>query len=192
MTDPQSPWQNPDRWQQNPAPTSQYQVTPMHNAAWPMAPLTPVLPEEMAPSRPATITVATWVWIVGALLAIAVIPALIIGNTDEIVAGETTASDRDAAQLGARVMAVMSGFGMVVAAAPYIAFAIVLRNGRNWARILLTILGGLGFLSMAAILLVALQAQTWQLGVVLSIAVMGLTVAAVVLQFLPASNRFVR
>lgn len=189
MTEPQSPWQNPDQWQQ---PASQYQVTPMHNPAWSMAPLSPVLPQEMAPPRPPTITAAMWIWIVGAVLAIAVIPTLIIANADAIVASETTASDRDAAELGTRVLAVMSGFGMLVAAAPYIAFAVVLRNGQSWARILLSILGGLGLASMFVILLIALNTEAWQAGVVLSIAVMGLTIAALVLQFLPASNRYVR
>lgn len=189
MTEPQSPWQNPDQSQQ---PASQYQVTPVHNPAWSMAPLTPVLPQEMAPPRPATITAAMWIWIVGAVLAIAVVPTLIIANADAIVAAERTASDREAAELGTRVLAVMAGFGMLVAAAPFIAFAIVLRNGQSWARILLTILGGLGLVSMLVVLLIAVQTEAWQAGVVLSIVVMGLTIAAVTLQFLPVSNRYVR
>ncbi len=201
MTDPQNPWQNPDQWQQTPAQTptqwenpatSQYQVMPMHNPAWSMAPLSPVLPQEMAPPRPATITAAMWIWIVAAVIAVAVIPVLILGNLEEIRATESTASDQDAAELGGQVIAVMSGFGMLVAAAPYIAFAVVLRNGRSWARILLTILGGLGLMAMLVTMLIGVQAQVWQLGVALTIVVMGLTVAALVLQFLPASNRYVR
>ena len=81
---------------------------------------------------------------------------------------------------------------MLVAASPYIAFAIVLRNGQNWARILLTILGMFGLVCMVGITLAGLQAPSWQAGVTIGIVVIGLTVAAVVLQFLPASNKYVR
>jgi hypothetical protein len=206
VTDPQSSWQNPEQWQaagqyqagqyqagQYPQPTSQYQVQPVHNPAWSMAPLNPVLPEEMAPPRPATITAAMWAWIAAAVLAVAVLPVLILGNTAALIGESTlTEEDRSAAELGVTTLAVFAGFGMLVAAAPYVAFAIVLRNGHNWARILLTILGALGFLTMIGTLLFAVRAESWQPGVVLSVLVLGLTVAAVVLQFLPASNRFVR
>ncbi|KOV80905.1 hypothetical protein [Nocardia sp. NRRL S-836] len=221
MTDPQNPWQNPEQWQQptgqyqasqyqasqyqpgqypvdqHPAgqypPTSQYQVQPVHNPAWSMTPLNPVLPEEMAPPRPATITAAMWTWIAAAVLAIAVLPVLILGNAASLIGDSTvTAEDRSAAELGVTSLAVFAGFGMLVAAAPYVAFAVVLRNGHSWARILLTILGALGVPTMIGTLLFALNAPAWQPGVVLSVLVLGLTVAAVVLQFLPASNRYVR
>ncbi len=206
MTDPQNSWQNPEQWQpagqyqagqyqagQYPQPTSQYQVQPVHNPAWSMTPLNPVLPEEMSPPRPATITAAMWIWIAAAVLAVAVLPVLIIGNSAALIGESTlTEEDRSAAELGVTTLAVFAGFGMLVAAAPYVAFAIVLRNGHNWARILLTILGALGFLTMIGTLLFAVRAESWQPGVVLTVLVLGLTVAAVVLQFLPASNRYVR
>lgn len=197
MTDPQSPWQNPDpaQWQQQyPQAQSQYQVTPVQNAAWSMAPLSPVVPEEMGPTRPATITAAMWTWIAAAVLAIAVFPVLILGNTDALIGdGSLTRSERSTAELGVTSFAVFAGFGMLVAAAPYVAFAIVLRNGQNWSRILLTILGALGVLAMTvSLLLFAIRAESWQAGVVLCVAVIGLTVAAMVLMFMPASNRYVR
>ena len=75
-----------------------------------MAPLSPVLPHEMAPPRPATITAAMWIWIVGAVIAVAVIPVMMLGNLEEFRAtGESTASDQDAAELGGQVIAVMFG-----------------------------------------------------------------------------------
>ena len=197
MTDPNnpSPWQHPDntQWQnpagQYPPPGGQYQVSHVGQAAFSMAPLSPVLPHEMAPSRPATITAAMWSWIVAAVLSVAVVPVLMFANVDHMIASE---SDRQAAELGVQVTAIMAGFGMLVAAAPFIAFAIVLRNGHNWARITLTILGMLGVVTMVSITLIGLQAPVWQAGVAMSIVVIGLTVAAVVLQFLPASNKYVR
>lgn len=199
MTDPQnpSPWANPDNAQwQNPYPAENigathgtYQVHAINNMAFPMPPLSPVLPHEVPPARPATITAAMWIWILGAVLSVVVIPVLMFANVDHMIASET---DRQAAELGVQVTAIMAGFGMLVAAAPFIAFAIVLRNGHNWARITLTILGMLGVVSMIAITLIGLQAPVWQAGVAMSIVVIGLTVAAVVLQFLPASNKYVR
>ncbi|MFJ8960657.1 hypothetical protein ACIRG5_14845 [Lentzea sp. NPDC102401] len=205
MTYPQDPWQrqNPDdvQWQNpagaypvTPAPTGQYQVNHVGQASFSMAPLSPVLPHEMAPPRPATITAAMWIWIAGAVLSVAVIPVLLLVNADYIPnqGSSVTEQDRQAGELGVRVMAVFSGFAMLVAAAPYVAFAVVLRNGQSWARILLTILAVIGFLSMIAIMLISLNARVWQPGVVISVVVIGLTIAAVVLQFLPASNKFVR
>ncbi|MEU0877915.1 hypothetical protein ABZ345_04905 [Lentzea sp. NPDC005914] len=204
MTDPAqnpaqspSPWSNPDnvQWQDNPytAPATHgtYEVHAVNNMGFPMPPLGPVLPQELAPQRPATITAAMWIWIAGAVLSVAVFPVLFLTNTEYFL-NQDDSVDRAAGELGVRALALVSGFAMLVAAAPYVAFAVVLRNGQNWARILLTVLGAIGFLSTIAIMLVALAAQVWQPGTAISIVVLGLIVAAVVLQFLPASNRFVR
>jgi hypothetical protein len=201
VTDPQNPdhvqWQNPAG--QYPAPPAEipghYQVSHVGQASFSMAPLAPVLPQELAPSRPATITAAMWIWIAGAVLSVAVLPVMLLGNTEYFLnQGNASVSDqeRQVGEFGVRAMALMFGFAMLVAASPYVAFAVVLRNGHNWARILLTVLGALGFMSMIAITFIALGAQVWQASVVICIVVMGLTVAAVVLQFLPASNKFVR
>lgn len=205
MTYPQDPWQrqNADdvQWQNpagaypvTPAPTGQYQVNHVGQASFSMAPLSPVLPHEMAPPRPATITAAMWIWIAGAVLSVAVIPVLLLTNVDYFLNQDSTNTEeaRQANELGVKTLAVMFGFAMLVGAAPYVAFAVVLRNGQNWARILLTILGVIGFLSMIAMTLVSLNARVWQPSVVISVVVIGLTIAAVVLQFLPASNKFVR
>ena len=208
MTDPAQnpaqspgPWSNPGNAQwQNPyaAPPQAhggYEVQAVNNMGFPMPPLAPVLPQELAPPRPPTITAAMWIWIVGAVLAVAVIPVLLLSNTESIAAdlrGDRDPGLSEAPELAVQVWAVLAGFGMLVAAAPYIAFAVVLRNGHNWARILLTILGVLGVLSMVMITLLGLKAPVWQAGVTIGIVVIGLTIAAVVLQFLPASNKFVR
>ncbi|MET9228475.1 hypothetical protein [Lentzea sp. NPDC003310] len=186
-------WQNPAAPQYPAAPGSQYQVASA-NQGYVMAPLTPVHSQEMAPERPATITAAMWIWIVAAALSVAVVPVMMLANTDFILAQDNfvTEEDRRTGELGLRTIAVMIGFAMLVAAAPYVAFAIVLRNGQNWSRILLTILGGLGFVAMMVIIFISIGWQVWQPSVAIGIVVMGLTAAAIVLQFLPASNRFVR
>lgn len=178
-----------------PEPAGPYQVSHVGQASFAMAPLPPVPPQEMRPPRPATVTTAMWVWIVAAVLSIAVIPVLLLSNMESITADLRDSTDptvNEAPELAVQIWAILSGFGMLVAAAPYIAFAIVLRNGHNWARITLTILGALGFVSMIAITVTGLQAPVWQAGVAIGILVLGLTIAAIVLQFLPASNKYVR
>ncbi|SDL59119.1 hypothetical protein SAMN04488074_1126 [Lentzea albidocapillata subsp. violacea] len=186
-------WQNPAGWQ-NPypaAPGGHYQVNQVAQASYPM---TPVQSHELPPARPATINAAMWIWIAGALLSVAVLPVMLLVNADFLLTQDSvvTAEERRAGEIGVRAMAVIFGFMMLVAAAPYVAFAIVLRNGQNWARILLTILGGLGIVSMIGITFISIGSQVWQPSVAICIVVIGLTIAAIVLQFLPASNRFVR
>jgi hypothetical protein len=190
-------WQNPymESGQTHGATHGVYEVHAVNNMGFPMPPLAPVLPQELAPPRPATITAAMWTWIAGAVLSIAVFPVLFLTNTEFFLnqdGGPATTEDRLAGEIGVKVLALMFGFAMLVAAAPYVAFAVVLRNGQNWARILLMILGVLGILSMTAIMFFGLAAQVWQPAVAISIVVIGLAVAAMVLQFLPASNKFVR
>ncbi|WP_394615176.1 hypothetical protein JNUCC0626_35980 [Lentzea sp. JNUCC 0626] len=172
----------------------QYQVNQVGGGSFAMAPLSPVLPHEMAPPRPATITAAMWIWIAAAVLSVAVLPVLFLVNTDVVLgqADVVTEQDRQATEIGMKAFAVISGFGMLVAAAPYVAFAIVLRNGHNWARVLLTVLAVLGLLVMISILFFSIAATVWMPSVAMAILVIGLSVAAVVLQFLPASNRYVR
>jgi hypothetical protein len=197
-----SPWPNPDdaQWQ-NPygAPAQDfaathgvYEVHAVNNMGYPMPPLTPALPQEMAPPRPATITAAMWIWIAGAVLSVAVFPVLFLTNTEFFLSRGDSADDRKAAEFGVWALSLMFGFAMLVAATPYVAFAIVLRSGQNWARVLLTILGALGLPAMIGITIFGLAAQVWQPGVTITIVVIGLIVAAVTLQFLPASNQFVR
>ncbi|MEV6244507.1 hypothetical protein [Lentzea sp. NPDC051838] len=197
MTDPQnppqspSPWSNPENPQWQSPPVSSYQVQSVNNMGIPMPPLGPVPPQELPPQRPATITAAMWIWIAGAVLSVAVLPVMFLTNAEYFLASDPTV-DRTTGQFGVGVLAVLSGFLMLVAAAPYIAFAIVLRNGQNWARVLLAVLGAIGFLSTLGIAFIALAADVWQPATAIAIVTLGLTVAAVVLQFLPASNRFVR
>lgn len=189
-------WQNPaGAYPAMPESGGQYQVSHVGQASFAMAPLSPVLPQELPPGRPATVTAAMWIWIAAAVLSVAVLPVMLLSNADFFLTqdgGTVTEQERQAEEFGVRALALIFGFAMLVAAAPYVAFAVVLRNGQNWARILLTILGVLGFLAMMGITFIALGAQAWQPSVTISILVMGLTVAAVVLQFLPASNKYVR
>ncbi|MEV6712185.1 hypothetical protein AB0M48_09080 [Lentzea sp. NPDC051208] len=183
-------WQNPTSAYPTP-PGGHYQVNQVAQASYPMS---PVQAHELPPARPATINAAMWIWILGAVLSVAVLPVMLLVNADFFLTQDSivTEEDRRAGEIGVRAMAVMFGFMMLVAAAPYVAFAIVLRNGQNWARILLSILGGLGLVSMISIAFVSIGARVWQPSVAICIVVIGLTIAAIVLQFLPASNRFVR
>lgn len=186
---------DPSQWQQNPPQQNlgQYQVTPM-NQGW-MQPLSPVLPQELPPERPPTITAAMWIWIIGAVLSVALPVVMLFTNQAGIVesvnAGDAE-TDQRAGELLTQVWAVMTGIGMLVAAIPFVIFAVVMRNGQNWARILLTVLGALGIMTMVMMLLIAIRLREWQLATGVTMLTMGLTVAAIVLMYLPASNRFVR
>ena len=97
-------------------------------------------------------------------------------------AGGSATLDRDAAQLGAVVGVVVT---LVFTVALYVLFAIFIRKGANWARIVYTVLAVLGLL----LSLVGIAGQP-ALQLVLSLVGIALTVATLVLLFRPESNRY--
>ena len=77
----------------------------------------------------------------------------------------------------------------VVAAAPFITFGALLGTGRNWVRVLLTVLLSVGgFISLIALLTPYSEADA--LLRVIALMLLGISVAVITLLFSSAANRF--
>ncbi len=107
-----------------------------------------------APPRPGTVEGAFWAFIVAPVIGL-IGALLIFGNRDQIATtlrnsnrergGNLTDAQIDQAVNVTMITAVVIA---VVIAALYLLFAFKLRAGRNWARIVLTVLTGLQLLSV--------------------------------------------
>ncbi len=94
--------------------------------------------------------------------------------------------------IGAVMSFALSALGVVIAlifAALYLLFAFKMRQGRNWARITLTVLGGIGVL-MGVLGLLFSTGALGVLGLLLSIVQLVLIVAAIYFMFRPAANAY--
>ncbi|WP_285746038.1 hypothetical protein [Lentzea sp. NBRC 105346] len=183
MTDPQN---------------SQYQVQHVSSDFSWAAPMPSVTPGEMAPPRPATLTVASWVWLAATALGVVSLGLLILTNVDGFAANMVESSRNDPSpidlaegRIAARVFAGMAFVGGAVVSVPFIIGAIKLRAGRNWPRVMLAVLGGVALIYNFVVFITALTSTNWQLGVALTVLTAGLTIAAIVLMFLPPSNAYV-
>jgi hypothetical protein len=179
-------------------PQPHYRVTQVSSAmGW--APMPSVTPAEMLPPRPATLTAASWVWLAATLFGVLTLPLLMRANLDPLANSAVEESLRDPdpltieeARLSTTIVTFGAVFGMAVMAVPFVIAALKLRSGRNWPRVLLCVLGGIALIYNLALFAGALASPAWQLGVAMTIATAGLTVAAIVLMFLPPSNSFVK
>jgi hypothetical protein len=139
----------------------------------------------VAPARPSTVEGAFWAFIASTVIGL-VGGLLIFGNRDAITdalrnsnrqsGGGLTETQIDQAVNIAMITAVVIA---VIIAALYLLFAFKLRAGRNWARIVLTVLTALQLLS----LLVGQSTVVGYVGVLAA-------VAGVVLSFLAPSNPY--
>ena len=138
-----------------------------------------------APARPSTVEYAFWAFIASTVIGL-VGGLLIFGNRDAITdalrnsntqnGGGLTETQIDQAVNIAMITAVVIS---VIIAALYLLFAFKLRAGRNWARIVLTVLTALSLLS----LLVGQSTIVGYFGVLAA-------VAGVVLSFMTPSNAY--
>ncbi|QQQ76084.1 hypothetical protein IOD16_34415 [Saccharothrix sp. 6-C] len=166
------------------------------------APMPPVGSGEYAPRRPVTATVASWCWIAGAALVVLALPGLfytgIDGLTDDLLrdsADRPDALTRGQAEVAARLTPALFALGFAVLSVPFVIAAAKLRSGRNWARVLLTVLG----LPVAAFGLVAMLMFAsgvtyvdWVVGVAWSWVFLGVCALGFVSMYLPASNAYTR
>ncbi len=164
-------------------------VTPAAQAAYPSAP--PVRESEAGPvlSPPMPVTLSFWgwlfsaaLWVVGGILFFSAKPALVNAlrqSNTNLRTGQLTDAQiqqtANAAVIGALVVA-------IVIAALYTLFAFKLRAGRNWARIVLTII------AVLALVVLITQAHA---GSVLSLVGAGVAVVAAVLSYLPSANAYI-
>ena len=116
---------------------------------FPAAPATNDLPG--APVRPPTqITAAFWCYVVGAVVSL-IGGVLVTGQKQTILNAlrdtNSTLTNEQLDQL-ARVSIITAVVIAVIVAALYLLFAFKLRAGRNWARIVLTIIAVLALISL--------------------------------------------
>jgi uncharacterized membrane protein len=99
----------------------------------------------MSPSttRPTTVTAAFWILIVGLILDL--ITAIVVISTGIALAGG--AVDVDGASFGGGVM-IATGVILIVILLIELFILRKMRDGRNWARIVITVLEVLGILSL--------------------------------------------
>lgn len=165
----------------------------------PMPPAQPV----RAVVRPATTTASFWSWITGALLTVLVLPGLFYLRLDligaDLHADSLTTADpltRAEADLGAALTPLMFALAFAVAAVPFVIAAFKVRSGRNWARVLLAVLGGaaivFGLLMLGLFASGEIPYVHWLVGVGWSLAFLASVLLGIVAMFLPASNAYVR
>lgn len=144
------------------------------------------------PKPPSTVTGAFLIYLLVALIAaIGVVLVLTSGVWDEALKNAGSSSiDVDSLVTTAKVVAAVIG---VIFLALYLLFDFKMRAGRNWARIVLTVLSVLSiFNAFSASASVTINNQVYQsssskaLGWVTVV----LSLVAIVLMYLPASNRY--
>lgn len=156
---------------------------------YPMAPA--ATPVRM--SRPAVITAAFWLVIAGAVLfVVGVATALTANMTDlEQFARESFAEDGEPFTEGdvqslARFEALWFTVLAAVLAAPYVIFACLLRGGRNWARVTLTVIVSIGGFVTALLIIAPLG-----IGIrLVEVAVVAIAIMTIVLMFNSTANPY--
>lgn len=156
--------------------------------------------------RPLTLTLAFWLLVVGALLPLAVIPAIVDwmqAYVHEILVETTARTGRVTsgafAQQFSAISAPMMWVSAIATAAVSMLMALGVRAGMNWVRILVTVSTGLsvmGYVANAALrvvfalpldMLYPLPFYVW----VVTFVSGALYIAATVLAWLPPSNQYV-
>ncbi len=167
------------------------------------APMPPVHPNDLAPRRPVTMTVASWCWIAGAALVVFALPGLAYTGmdvlTDDLVRDSAAGGDpltRGEAELIARFTPLVLVPALAVVSVPFVLAAAKLRSGRNWARVTLTVLGPpvavFGLVTLLVFAFGGLPYVHWLVGVAWSWVFLGVSALGFVAMYLPASNAYAR
>lgn len=150
------------------------------------------------PARPSTVTLAFIAWLVmTALSLLSLIFVLTSPIWDQAVTAGLQAADTNGVSIDASTLVntakITSIVGFLIGAALYLLFAFKMRAGRNWARVVLTVIGVLGVLSavLPTYRSVTVNGNTY---VVQNYGIhwisLVLLIAALVLMFMPASNAY--
>lgn len=125
--------------------------------------------------------------IILAVLALSVLSTILsfVFLDDLVEAANVSIADEDAARAGAMIGAVI---GFLVFGGLWLLLGVFLRKGRNWARIVLTVLAGLGL----ALGVVGLLGEQPTIFLVLSLAQMGLYVALLYFMWRPDSTAYLK
>ncbi|MET1075118.1 MAG: hypothetical protein ABWY11_20900 [Umezawaea sp.] len=153
--------------------------------------------------RPATMTASFWCWVAATVFVVLGLPGIFALDHDVFaqslvddarVAGEEPVSRAEA------VFAAIATSGVFVIAfalpaIPFVIGFVSLRAGKEWARILLTSLGGFGLLlGLIALAVFAngIDYVKWAYGVTWAVTFVVTTALAIALMYAPASNTYVR
>lgn len=152
-----------------------------------------------APARPTTVVAAFWVWMLVLVTSIASTALLFTGDYFDRVMVLVRDTPGAAAVVEASKALIIGGvvFGLAVSLFIFLFFGGKMYTGRNWARVVLTVLGGLSVLSGA------LGSSTTALAdvsedlrpdsvIALGWAGAALAAIAIILMYLPASNVYFR
>ena len=146
-----------------------------------------MITETGKPNPPTTITLAFFGYLLSTVAAL-VGAVFVIGARQQFLSALRTADAHSSVRLTeaqlAQAVTVFQAIGivvLVVIAAIYLLLAFRLRAGRNWARVVLTIIVALQLISLAAVH-----------GTFVSYISAGAALIATVLAYLPASNAYLR
>jgi hypothetical protein len=150
------------------------------------------------PARPTSVTLAFFAWLLmTALSLLSLIFVLTSPIWDQAVDAGLRAADTNGVSIDASTLVntakITSVVGFLIGAGLYLLFAFKMRAGRNWARVVLTVIGALGVLSavLPTYRSVTVNGTTY---VVQNYGIhwisLALLVAALVLMFVPASNAY--
>ena len=162
---------------------------------YPMYPMAPVA-ERGGLVQPRSVRLSFWLTLGGAVLFLALAAIALAGSMEEIrdeVRSEFTAEgrsfDEGDVSSGASGTVFVLMFASLVAVAPSIVFGSLLRRGRNWTRVLLTVLVSIGgFVTL--IVMLPSYASFGLLIRLMALALVGLSIAIVALLFSRSSNEF--
>lgn len=160
----------------------------------------PAGPPPMAalPVRPGSVTVAFWLWmgvmVVGILSTVLLFTSDYFSRVAEAVRADTGIDTGTALAAGEGVARVAVILSTVVTLFIYLFFGSKMYAGRNWARIVLTVLGGLAVLSGLTSASSVAGASVARPSDVTALAWIqaALAAVAIVLMYLSASNRYFR
>lgn len=173
----------------NPPPDEQYERGPQSPGEFPQAP-PPSPGEAQQPPRPKSVDTAFLLWIVaaalgviGAVLGLAMQDAIMEETADQL---GITVEEADAGAVGTIVN--------LLFIALWVGVAFAMRAGMNWARIVLTVLGGLsvlfGLFGLASLPILLAVGGLGVLQVFLNIGSLVVIIAAIVFMFRAEANHY--
>jgi hypothetical protein len=165
-------------------------VTPMPSSQW----------ENRDRRRPATMTASFWCWVAATFLVVLGLPGVFALEHEEfarVLMEENTGEplDEPTARFAALATSAVFAVGFAILSVPYVVAFFNLRGGKEWARVMLAILGGFGvffgFTALAAFT-GGIEDMNPAFGYLWGAVFLATTAAAIVLMYVPPSHDYVR
>ncbi|MBW4715852.1 hypothetical protein [Saccharothrix obliqua] len=158
----------------------------------------PADPRGFAPRRPAALTVSSWSWLAGTALVVVLLPAVFYTDDGALVRylHEDSGNSYRSAVFAARLTPVLFALGFAAPAVLYVVAAVKLRAGRDWARVLLAVLGVpallFGLALLAGFASGGVPYGNWLVGTAWSLLFLCAVLLGAVTMFLPPANDYVK